>query len=172
MVSSSEDGVAISRAMPSILDKHMPTTYWNTFCDELDEVLKPVVEAKKFLGWCSMINFVDIVLSIVLIVLSFITVSISSGLFWGLLAASWGVSALAQCYLLCKVKSITENILKRMEEVCSRAVQQYPEIVLKVRARDEVFNNNTGTSQRITCTAKTFFNNLDYIEVSINPAEP
>ena len=166
MISSSEDGVTISRAMPSILEEHMPTSYWNNFCNELDEVLKPVVEVKQLLGWCTYINFADFALSIVFIALVFSRV-VSNGLWWGLLGGTWGISILAQCYLLRKVHLIIENILKGMEEVCSRANQRYPEIELKVRASEEF-------SQRVgwTCNPGAFFDNLDYIEVSIKPAEP
>ena len=163
MISSSEDGLTISRVMPSILEDQTRPAYWDIFCNELDEVLKPVAEVKRLLAWCFYINVVDILLSIAFVVLSFTRV-LPNGVWWGLLGGTWGISVLAQCYLLRKVQLITENILKGMEEVCSRTTQQYPEIVLKVRARDE-FESSQRNS--FTCNAGKIFDNLDYIEVSI-----
>ena len=105
------------------------------------------------------------VLSIVFIVLAFSRV-VKSGLMWGLLGASWGISMLAQCYLLRKVQTIAENILKGMEEVCSRKTQQHSDIELKVGGK-EVFQRAS-----FSCNPKKMFDNLDYIEVSIKSAEP
>ena len=47
---------------------------------------------------------------------------------------------------------------------CSRTTQQYPDIVLKVRARDEF---RSSQRESFTCNPGKSLNNLDYIEVSI-----
>ncbi len=168
-ISSGEDGVAITRAMPSILDNHMPATYWNTFCDELDEALKPVVDAKKFLARLDMIGLVAALLDLVFLVLAFVY---PAAPLWWILVVVTSVIELAVVYSgHSKVKTTAQAVSKEMKEVCSRATKQYPEILFNVKGDKEVIRRVTEFSCDITL-GKNLFNDVDHIEVSITAVEP
>jgi hypothetical protein len=167
---SSEDGVAITRDMPSVLDNYMPATYWNTFCDELDEALKPVADAKKILGWIDMIMLVACLADIVFVALSFARQG--NYLVWLiLLGVTFVINLAVGCFGISKVKTTAQAISKELKEVCSRTTKQYPQVVLNVIGEQEVLRRLT----KFNCECilfKNFFNDVDYIEVSIQAVEP
>ena len=167
---SSEDGVAITRDMPSILNNYMPATYWNTFCDELDEALKPVADAKKILGWIDMISLTTVVFDIVFLVLAFVNSAMSS-VWWILLVVNLVIQIALAYYCYSKAKATAQIVSKEMKEICSRATKQYPAVVLNVEFEKEVLRRFTEFSCDIRL-AKNMFNDLDYIEVSIQAVEP
>ena len=167
---SSEDGVAITRDMPSVLDNYMPATYWNTFCDELDEALKPVADAKKILGWLDMIGLVLCLADIVFLVLAF--VQVNSFVWWILLAVTSVIELAVALYGQSKVKTTAQAISKELKEVCSRTTKQYPQVVLNVIGDKEVLRRTEFNFNCDIYLAKNLFNDVDYIEVSIQAVEP
>ena len=48
---SSDDGLTISRTMPTMLSDQMSNIHWATLCEEIDEALKPAALMKKLSLW-------------------------------------------------------------------------------------------------------------------------
>lgn len=70
---SVEDEVIVSRHMPAILVGHIDDSSWNSFCDKLDEAIRPLGKMKKTMKiWC----FYPLALFVPLIVVGLVTTAI------------------------------------------------------------------------------------------------
>ena len=67
---SSDDGLTISRTMPTMLSDHMSNIHWNTFCEEVEEATttstattvntpEPLVPLKKVVKMMSELDLVQ-----------------------------------------------------------------------------------------------------------------
>ena len=162
---SSDDGLTISRTMPAILSNRISNTYWNSFCDELDEALKPAAEMKKISNWLRYVRLGSWVLFAVILVLGF-TISLG-GYYWIVLVIVIAGEVGAQHTLEKVYRGIHKKVMKGLREACGRASASYPGIVFSARDDTEIFN--LMYSRDMKCFGNRKATDVDYITVSIDP---
>jgi len=93
---SSDDGLSISRTMPTILSDQMSNIHWNTFCEEIDEALKPAALMKQLSMWKMIVGVGGLALFILLIALFSTTVV---GIPYWTIVAVFGIEIGIEYYL-------------------------------------------------------------------------
>ena len=160
---SSKDGWKVSRDMPSILANHMPATYWNNFCDELDDALMSFNDSEMLLRCFG--AFFNVLALFVLFTSFAIIIRFTH---WAFLFIYYLIWFAVWLYVEMKVDAIASDISSEMKKICHRATTQCPAIVLRVTTLPDLgdqVSRRVWSGQLVT---KTAFNYLDYIEVSIN----
>lgn len=126
---SSDDGLTISRTMPTMLSDQMSIIHWKSFREEVDAALKPAALMNKLSYWRKISGVGGLALVIVLaITLSAANVGIP---FWTIAVVGVFVVGL-QYYLEEQYKENRTMIVTALTEVCDGANEKYPEVTFKV----------------------------------------
>ena len=158
---SSDDGLTISRTMPTMLSDQMSNIHWATLCEEIDEALKPAALMKKLSLWRMISGVSGFAILVLLITLS--ATAIVGIPYWTIFVVPVIVFGL-QYYLEERYKANRTMIVTALTEVCNRANEKYPEVTFKVN--EDVKVMRWRTCGRFSCGSDR--NNPDggYIEVT------
>ena len=127
---SSDDGLTISRTMPTMLSDQMSNIHWATFCEEIDEALKPAALMKKLSLW-RMISGVSGFALLVLVITLSSTVGLG-GIPVGYILIGLPVIVFPlQYYLERQYRTNRTMIVTALTEVCNRANEKYPEVYIR-----------------------------------------
>ena len=160
---SSDDGLTISRTMPTMLSDQMSNIHWATFCEEIDEALKPAALMKKLSLW-RMISGVSGFALLVLVITLSSTVGLG-GIPVGYILIGLPVIVFPlQYYLERQYRTNRTMIVTALTEVCNRANEKYPEVTFEVN--EDVKVMRWRSCGRFSCGSDR--NNPDggYIEVT------
>ena len=107
----------------------MSNIHWNTFCEEIDEALKPAALMKQLSTWKMIVGVGGLALFILLIALLSTTVV---GIPYWTIVAVFGIEIGIEYYLDKQYKANRNTMATALSEVCNRANVKYPEVTFKV----------------------------------------
>ena len=127
MVKISDDGLTISRTMPTMLSDQMSIIHWTSFREEVDAALKPVALMNKLSYWRKISGVGGLALFVLVIALS-AAVGIP---YWTIFVVGV-IGGVLEYYLEKQYKENRTLIVTALTEVCNRANEKYPEVTFKV----------------------------------------
>jgi hypothetical protein len=128
---SSDDGLTISRTMPTMLSDQMSIIHWKSFREEVDAALKPAALMNKLSYWRKISGVGGLALVIVLAITLSSTANVGTILYWTIPVVGVFVLGL-EYYLEEQYKENRTLIVTALTEVCDRANEKYPEVTFKV----------------------------------------
>eukprot|EP00562_Extubocellulus_spinifer_P010824 CAMPEP_0178497212 /NCGR_PEP_ID=MMETSP0696-20121128/14559_1 /TAXON_ID=265572 /ORGANISM="Extubocellulus spinifer, Strain CCMP396" /LENGTH=249 /DNA_ID=CAMNT_0020125605 /DNA_START=14 /DNA_END=763 /DNA_ORIENTATION=+ len=168
------DPIRISRVQPAAMANYMSSAAWTSFCDKVDDALKPLDQVRRI----SRLTFVAFfALFLVFMILPILTISSdpSSGMNFPFIGFIIGPLLLmaGMIGMQCYAKQKSTNALKGLEAVCEDISKQYSQLSFHVR-----FDYILYVVKAADITAiSTIVNNgphtmtTNYIEVSVADVE-
>mmetsp|Transcript_34717 Transcript_34717/g.75984 ORF Transcript_34717/g.75984 Transcript_34717/m.75984 type:complete len:250 (+) Transcript_34717:92-841(+) len=128
------DPIRISRVQPAAMANYMSSAAWTSFCDKVDDALKPLDQVRRI----SRLTFVAFfALFLVFMILPILTISSdpSSGMNFPFIGFIIGPLLLmaGMIGMQCYAKQKSTNALKGLEAVCEDISKQYSQLSFHVR---------------------------------------
>jgi len=155
--------IQISKTKPAILDEHMTSVAWMSFCDRIDTALHPLNKLRRFAGYSTFVFVMAFILVPVILMItsinrinnfdsSYESPNIVAFIIGPLVAMSGLI--FTQCFIARKANSVMEDL----KSICDEVSKQQPRLSFHVRFERHYYHRSSDNTSSHT---------TNYIEVIV-----